>query len=214
MIQEALTQGQQFDFGENYVQELIEKAPRFNTEETTTSPSSSSNPIRWHFIGHLQSNKVRALIHAVPNLAYVHTVDRPKIARELNKEISTAIQSNLRSSASARLNVLVQVNTSEEESKSGADVNSFMDVVRTVVTECTHLRFVGLMTIGKPGQVRDFELLHQCRERVCAEFGWSQEDVELSMGMSGDFEQAIQYGATMVRVGSSIFGERDYNSNH
>lgn len=181
------------NFGENYVQELMEKAPELPVD------------IQWHFIGHLQSNKAKGLVAAVPNLFMVETVDSEKIASHLNKAVMSEGRPPLR--------VMVQVNTSGEESKFGVEPAQCVELVRHVRSECKSLIFTGLMTIGMPdysSRPENFQLLARCRRDVCLEFGLQEGDVELSMGMSGDFEQAVSMGSTNVRVGSTIFGAREY----
>jgi pyridoxal phosphate enzyme (YggS family) len=182
------------DFGENYVQEMIEKVPRM-PEDT-----------RWHFIGHLQSNKCKALLEACPRLAMLETVDSAKLANKLNAAVPEGRVDALR--------VLVQVNTSGEASKHGVEPGDCVTLAKHIVSECPRLKFAGLMTIGMPdytSKPENFETLRKCREEVCAALGMSESECELSMGMSGDFEAAIAMGSTNVRVGSTIFGARDYS---
>ncbi|XP_058788142.1 uncharacterized protein LOC131662388 [Vicia villosa] len=180
-------------FGENYVQEIIEKAPQLPQD------------IQWHFIGHLQSNKAKALLSGVPNLAMVEGVDNQKVANNLDRMVSTLGRNPLR--------VLVQVNTSGEESKSGVDPSSCVDLAKHVKLSCPNLEFSGLMTIGMPDYTstpQNFQTLSNCRTEVCKALEMDEEQCELSMGMSGDFELAIESGSTNVRVGSTIFGPREY----
>ncbi|GBG90890.1 hypothetical protein CBR_g51397 [Chara braunii] len=194
MIQEAYDAGHR-DFGENYVQEIVEKAPLLPRD------------IRWHFIGHLQSNKAKGLIAEVPNLHTVETVDSVKIANHLNRACSSAARQE-------RLRVMVQVNTSGEPSKYGVEPSECVGLVKHVVEECPYLRFAGLMTIGMldySSRPENFHCLQECRRHVCQELGLGKEHCGLSMGMSGDFEQAVEMGSTNVRIGSTIFGARDYS---
>jgi PLP dependent protein len=180
-------------FGENYVQELIDKAP--------TLPDD----VRWHFVGHLQSNKAKALLEGVPSLAMLETIDSEKLANKVNNAVPER-----RANA---LDVMVQVNTSGEESKHGCEPADAVKLARHIVDNCPRLRFAGLMTIGMPdytSRPECFETLVECRRHVCAELGLDESACELSMGMSGDFEQAIEMGSTNVRVGSTIFGAREY----
>lgn len=135
-------------------QELCEKAPALPAD------------IRWHFIGHLQSNKVAALVKSVPNLAFVETVDSERLARKLNGAVEAQ--------GRPPLNVLVQVNTSGEESKSGVEPGApAVELSRFIVTECAHLRLRGLMTIGMPdytSRPENFQCLQQARgacSRAC-----------------------------------------------
>lgn len=200
LVIEAYRHGQRY-FGENYVQELAEKASNANI-------LSSCPDIKWHFIGHLQKHNINKLI-AVPNLHILETVDSVKIADKVNASWQ-------RKRSGERLKVMVQVNTSHEESKHGLSPSGTVDLVKHIGEKCPALEFVGLMTIGSfdhdlsQGPNPDFQLLLKQREEVCEKLGLPVEDVELSMGMSSDFEHAIELGSTNVRVGSTIFGERVY----
>lgn len=184
-------------FGENYVQELIEKS------------RSLSPAIQWHFIGHLQSNKAASLVEEVKSLEVVETVDSAKLAKKLNAAVEAFRPSR-------PLSVFIQVNTSGEDTKCGVEPGADTVALATaIVKECGLLRLKGLMTIGKPDYTstpEDFVRLKQCRDDVAAVIGVEPSSLELSMGMSGDFEEAIIMGSTNVRVGSSIFGARDYSS--
>jgi PLP dependent protein len=188
-------------FGENYVQEVIEKAPKLPED------------IEWHFVGHVQTNKAKALVHGVPNLTCVETVDSIKLADKLNVAVETC---EMRQKRLKVLNVMVQVNTSGEESKYGVTPgDSVIDLAKHIAENCKQLKFVGLMTIGMPdytSKPENFECLRNERAKVALALGYKDEnELELSMGMSGDFESAIAMGSTNVRVGSTIFGARDYN---
>lgn len=193
-VQEAYDAGHR-DFGENYVQELLEKAPALPSD------------VRWHFIGHLQTNKAKALVDGVPSLAMVETIDSEKLASKLDAAIAAGGRS--------ALPVFVQVNTSGEESKYGVEPgNTTVELARHISESCPHLHFAGLMTIGMrdySSRPENFECLSKCRKEVAQALGLNETDIELSMGMSGDFEQAIEMGSTNVRVGSTIFGARKGN---
>lgn len=180
-------------FGENYVQEFVDKAPQLPQD------------IEWHFIGHLQSNKVKALLAAVPNLNMVEGLDNEKIANHLDRGVANIGRKPLK--------VMVQVNTSGEATKSGVDPTDCVELVKHVKHDCPNLEFSGLMTIGMPdysSTPENFRALSKCRAEVCKALGITEEQCELSMGMSGDFEQAIELGSTNVRIGSTIFGPREY----
>ncbi|GJP53242.1 hypothetical protein CLOM_g12417 [Closterium sp. NIES-68] len=195
LLREVYDAGQRH-FGENYVQEMLDKAPQLPPD------------IKWHFIGHLQSNKAKTIVSGVPNLYMVETVDSSRIANYLNKAVAAVGRPPLR--------VLVQVNTSGEESKHGVEPAACVDLVRHVTSQCPNLSFAGLMTIGMPdysSRPENFEALARCRAEVCEQLGLNPEDLELSMGMSNDFEQAVEMGSTNVRVGSTIFGARDYSKS-
>jgi hypothetical protein len=198
--------------------------------------------VRWRFIGHLQSNKAKALCTGTPGLVAVETVDSTKLATLLD----SAWAPQAAAQGARRLDVFVQVNTSGEETKHGVEPADAVPLARHVATACPHLRFSGLMTIGQPdytSRPENFTTLAKCRDeararssdlpvhahffvascaaltcvhvhsashaargQVCAALGLRPEEVELSMGMSGDFESAIEMGSTNVRVGSTIFG--------
>lgn len=143
---------------------------------------------------------------AVPNLAMVEGVDNEKIANHLDRAVSSLGRNPLK--------VLVQVNTSGEVSKSGVEPANCLELVKYVKSRCPNLEFSGLMTIGMPDYTStpaNFKALSNCRTKVCKAIGIKEEHCELSMGMSGDFEQAIEMGSTNVRIGSTIFGPRDYS---
>eukprot|EP01025_Chloroclados_australasicus_P069882 TRINITY_DN9942_c0_g1_i2.p1 TRINITY_DN9942_c0_g1~~TRINITY_DN9942_c0_g1_i2.p1 ORF type:complete len:322 (-),score=26.21 TRINITY_DN9942_c0_g1_i2:421-1269(-) len=194
LIQEAYDAGHRF-FGENYPQELMEKAPLLPQD------------IQWHFIGHLQSNKAKKLIEQVPNLSVIETVDNEKLANKLDAAVIAANRE--------KLNIMIQINTSGEESKYGVEPSQCIPLTKYIQQNCSSLNVKGLMTIGRPdytSQPQDFECLKKCRREVAEFLGVNEDDLELSMGMSGDFEQAIEMGSTNIRVGSSIFGARDYSN--
>lgn len=194
MILEAYGTGHRY-FGENYVQEIIQKA------------GEAPEDIKWHFIGHLQSNKAKALLEGVPNLSMLETVDTTKLADRLNRLCGELDRKD-------KLKILVQVNTSGEESKHGVEPVESTNLASHIVSKCPNLKFAGFMTIGMPdytSRPENFECLKECRKNAADELGIDESDIELSMGMSGDFEAAIEMGSTNVRVGSTIFGARVYN---
>jgi pyridoxal phosphate enzyme (YggS family) len=177
------------DFGENYVQEIVEKSPQLPVD------------IRWRFIGHLQSNKVKTLLEGVPGLACLETLDTEKLANKLNNAVEAI--------GRAPLTVFVQVNTSGEESKFGVKPQEAVSLCSHVAKNCPNLVLGGLMTIGMPdytSRPENFQTLSDCRNDVCAALGLP---LELSMGMSNDYTSAIELGSTSVRVGSKVFGQRE-----
>ncbi|MBU5612704.1 YggS family pyridoxal phosphate-dependent enzyme [Geomonas azotofigens] len=189
-IAEAFACGQVI-FGENYVQELVAKQPELPAE------------ISWHFIGSLQSNKVRQIAGKVD---LVHSVDRPSLAREIDRQWGAL---------GKVCDILVQVNISREQTKGGTSSEELLGLVREVA-QLPHLKVKGLMTMppffDDPEGARPYfrklrELSDEVREAAIP----GVEMRELSMGMSGDFEAAIEEGATLVRVGSALFGERQYH---
>ncbi|XP_011702292.1 PREDICTED: proline synthase co-transcribed bacterial homolog protein [Wasmannia auropunctata] len=193
-------------FGENYVNELVEKAYNPLILERCKE-------IRWHFIGNLQRNKVNKVL-CIPNLYVIETVNSDKLANALNNSWP-----KFRKSDDSKLNVMVQVNTSQEEEKNGCDIEQVSTLVKYVIENCPNLKLMGIMTIGKfgydikNGPNPDFLCLIKCREKIRDELGIDMKDIELSMGMSNDYEHAIELGSTNVRVGSAIFGERPQKNN-
>jgi pyridoxal phosphate enzyme (YggS family) len=177
-------------FGENYVQEAREKI------------SLVGRQVAWHFIGHLQTNKAK---HAVQLFDMVHSVDSVALAREMERHGEKRGRC---------VDVLVQVNIRGEETKFGANEEGLMELIAQV-SGLEHLRLRGLMTMppyfGDPEEARPyFTALRELRDKIRRERKDESFLAELSMGMTGDFEVAIEEGATMVRIGTAIFGERRY----
>jgi len=173
-------------FGENKVQDLALK--------NATLPKD----IEWHMIGHLQSNKAKL---AVENADYIHAVDSVKLLKKIDR-----LAGELGLSPKA----LLEINVSGEESKFGADSELVKELAQAA-SQCENITIAGLMTMAPFGVPEDelrfvFSSLRKLRDSLQTEFGLNLP--ELSMGMSGDFEIAIEEGATMVRVGTSIFGRR------
>ncbi|KAL8801977.1 MAG: hypothetical protein Q9182_004106 [Xanthomendoza sp. 2 TL-2023] len=191
-------------FGENYLQELLQKAALLPPE------------IRWHFIGALQTNKCRPLAEQVGNLWCVESVDSVKKADQLDKGRGNLWEREERWK-DVPLRVCVQVNTSGEEEKSGVEPHDAVTLCRYIVEKCPRLQLQGLMTIGAIARSRgvvegkeneDFIALRECRDGVVKGLGMEEGALELSMGMSEDFESAVRCGSDEVRVGSTIFGAR------
>lgn len=223
-------------FGENYVQELVSKSldpslqigvgrvkerNLIQSEEYITGASTNKGeetPIRWHFIGQLQSNKSKLLVSSVPALYMVESVDSIKLATLLDKAVSSVDEGGSTTRIfPGPLLVLVQINTSGEPQKGGCEIgtNESIALSRHILQSCPKLKLAGFMTIGRLGEVdgKCFERLVNERKIVSEALGLQEHELELSMGMSGDFELAIEHGATSVRVGSSIFGARESKLN-
>jgi len=184
---EAARAGQKI-FGENYVQELTAKA------------ALVKEPVEWHFIGALQSNKVKYIAGLV---TLIHSVDRLSLAMEIEKQWGKL---------GKVCDILVEVNVSGEKTKAGTSRAEAMQLVEGIA-EMPHLRIKGLMTMppffDEPELARPyFRELRELAAMIDACKITNVEMRELSMGMSGDFEAAIEEGATLVRVGSAIFGSR------
>lgn len=185
MIRSAHAAGQQA-FGENYVQEGVQKAVAL-----------ADLDIEWHFIGPLQSNKTRSVAE---HFAWVHSVDREKIARRLGEQRPDHLPD---------INLCLQVNISGEASKSGVAVDQVQDLARAIVA-LPRVRLRGLMAIPAPSsdpaaQRQPFAALRELFDQLQTEHAGLDT---LSMGMSADLEAAVAEGATMVRVGTDIFGAR------
>jgi pyridoxal phosphate enzyme (YggS family) len=179
------------DFGENKVQELTEKYEVMNKD------------IRWHMIGHLQRNKVKYIVDKVK---LIHSVDSVRLAQAIEQE---AAKKNV------IVDILIEVNVAEEESKFGLKVDEVIAMVEEI-SKYSHLRIKGLMTIAPYVENAEenrsvFARLRKLSVDIDAK-NIDNVSVEiLSMGMTNDYEVAIEEGATMVRVGTGIFGERNYN---
>ncbi|VDM57601.1 unnamed protein product [Angiostrongylus costaricensis] len=193
LIQACYAVGQRH-FGENYVQELEEKSIALQNE---------CLDIKWHYIGKIQSNKIPKLC-SIPSLYCVETIESAKHCDIFNKEMEKR---------QSVLDVLVQVNTSEEQQKGGLSIVEAPDLACYIAENCAHLNFAGFMTIGSVENSHivpnpDFERLYKVRETWAITTSRLPTEVHLSMGMSDDFETAIAQGSTSVRVGSKIFGPR------
>lgn len=190
-INEAIDAGAT-DIGENRVQELLEKY-------------EDVKPVRWHLIGHLQTNKVKQVVGKV---VMIHSVDSLKLAHEIDKRSAAA---------GIVTDILIEINSAMEETKSGIAASDLKQLVTKITEECSNVRVCGLMCIppiaAEPEDSRPY--FREAAELFKEMKGWELPaerfaPAELSMGMSGDFEVAIEEGATIVRVGSSIFGPRNY----
>jgi PLP dependent protein len=180
-------------FGENYAQEFRDK----NRELAAITDELPC----WHFIGHLQSNKVK---YVAPYVDAIHTIDSISIAEEID---SQAARHN------RTIDVLLQINTSGEAAKSGCEPSEAVELAK-IVSKFENLKLVGFMTIGSFSDDeavirKEFRTLKSARDRAREELGLELK--ELSMGMSHDYLIAVEEGATLVRIGTAIFGERDYS---
>jgi PLP dependent protein len=181
----ALYEAGQRDFGENYVQELLEKVKK--------AELLGLKDIRWHFIGHLQTNKVKLLL---PHIYLLHTLDRVSLLEELVKRAD-----------GARVRALIEVNIDDEESKSGVKPSDVESLIQQIASHPKGIDLRGWMAIPKPGsEVENRNSF--ARLRALSETYRSQVGGTLSMGMSSDFKIAIQEGSNFVRVGTALFGAR------
>lgn len=190
-INEAIDAGAT-DIGENRVQELLEKY-------------DSVKPVRWHLIGHLQTNKVKNIIDKV---VMIHSVDSLHLAEEINKRAAAA---------GIRMDILIEINSAMEETKSGIAAEELEKLVKVITAGLKNVRVCGIMCIPpmalEPEDARPY--FKEAAELFAEMQTWDLPEENfaptvLSMGMSGDFEVAVEEGSTIVRVGSSIFGPRNY----
>ena len=173
-------------FGENYLQEALDKIEALKDLE-----------IEWHFIGHVQRNKTK---HLAEKFAWVHGVDRLIIAERL---------SNQREAVQPALNICLQVNIDAQDTKDGCQPNEVAELVAQI-SQLPNLRLRGLMVIPAPNNTAAFQDAKALFEAVKEKHAQPQDWDTLSMGMSGDMTEAIAAGSTMVRVGTALFGARDY----
>ena len=192
MLNEVIDAGAT-DIGENKVQEILDKYDHVK-------------PVRWHMIGHLQTNKVKYIIDKV---SMIHSVDSLKLAKEIDKR---AVQHDL------TMDILIQVNSAQEESKFGITTDETGKLIEDILENCPSVRIRGLMCIAPYAD--DPDAVRQYFAEVKKLYDqFSQIDHEnldfryLSMGMSHDYKVAIEEGSNLVRIGTSIFGERDYSKS-
>lgn len=190
-IEELLSDTNAVDFGENKVQELVDKY------------ENVSRPVNWHMIGHLQTNKVKYIVDKV---CMIHSVDSLNLAKTIEKEAAKH---------DVTVNILIEVNVAQEETKFGLSFDEVLPLIQEI-KDFPHIRVKGLMTIapfvddpednrGYFRKLKDLSLDIQSK---------SIDNIDmsvLSMGMTNDYEVAVEEGATLVRVGTGIFGARNYN---
>ena len=177
----------QRDFGENYVQELLEKKEKLPQD------------IRWHFIGHLQSNKVKLII---PFIHLIHSIDSVSLAQEVNKQSQKINQ---------QTSILLQAHIATEETKFGFDKTELENIFSNEVAILQHTKIKGLMGMASFSDdmkivQNEFEALSTVYQKLKVE---SKDINTLSMGMSGDYKIALECGSNMIRIGSLLFGKRD-----
>ncbi len=176
-IRAAISEGQR-DFGENYAQELEEKAVVL-----------AEHKITWHFLGHLQRNKLNKVL---PWIDWLHSLDSYDLAEAIHKKTAKPLK------------CLLEINLAEEKTKTGLHPEEALELIPRLVS-LTNIDLKGLMTMASSSRFQElFSLLKRINERYL----YPRPVTELSMGMSADFEKAIEAGATMVRIGTAIFGQR------
>ena len=183
------------DAGENRVQEAVPKIGE-------VAELTGDRALRWHLIGHLQSNKAK---QAVQNFDLIHSVDSERLAQEINKHAEVA---------GKKMSILIQVNVSGEGTKSGFSIGEVKPAVEQILEECPSVMIRGFMTMAPldaPEKARPvFKGLRELRDKLVLEISHPQfAPTELSMGMSNDYGVAIEEGATLLRIGTAIFGRRD-----
>ena len=190
-INEAIDAGAT-DIGENKVQELLSKY-------------EDVKPVRWHLIGHLQTNKVKQIIDKV---VMIHSVDSLHLAEEINKRAGNA---------GLVMDILIEINVGEEETKTGIQAEELMDLAKKITDTCENVRLRGVMCIPPYGEDPEVsrKYFRETRElfEKLQQLGLPEDRAlidTLSMGMSGDYETAVEEGSSIVRVGSAIFGKRNY----
>jgi pyridoxal phosphate enzyme (YggS family) len=189
LLRQAIDAGQ-LDFGENYAQELQAKHKELG-----------GSGIRWHFIGHLQSNKVK---YIADYIHLIHTVDSERVAKEIQRQAEARNRS---------LDVLIEVHSTNEATKSGVLPAQALELARNI-SRLSRVNLLGLMTMGPFSDDPDdskpsFQQLAELRKRIAQEGIDRVSMRHLSMGMTHDFEVAIEQGATIVRIGTAIFGRRN-----
>lgn len=185
-VREMYATGQRA-FGENYLQEALDKMQALE-----------DLAIEWHFIGHVQRNKTK---HLAASFAWVHGVDRLIIAERLSSQ---------RDASKSPLNICLQVNIDAQDSKDGCQPEDVADLVKSI-SRLANLKLRGLMVIPAPNNPKAFTDAKSLFEKVRIEHAHPEHWDTLSMGMSGDMTDAIAAGSTMVRVGTALFGARDYS---
>jgi len=193
LIKKAFEAGQR-DFGENKVQEMTEKHEQLPYD------------IRWHMVGHLQRNKVKYIVDFVH---LIHSVDSPRLLREINKRAKKVPR---------KVDCLLQVHIAEEESKYGFSGRELIDFLNSdKLNGLNNVQIIGLMGMASFTDNRDqvrkeFRSLKSLFDRIDEEIKLSNVQMkELSMGMTNDYDIALEEGSTMIRIGTAIFGERDYH---
>ena len=174
-------------FGENYLQEALDKIEALKDLD-----------IEWHFIGHVQRNKTK---HLAEKFAWVHGVDRLIIAERLSDQ---------RDASQKPLNICLQVNIDAQDSKDGCQPSEVVELVKAM-SQLPHLKLRGLMVIPAPNNIAAFFDAKKLFDEVKSHHQQPEDWDTLSMGMSADLQQAISAGSTMVRIGTALFGARDYS---
>ena len=169
-------------FGENYPQELLEKAKKFPKD------------IEWHLIGHLQTNKVKKILEEIPNII-IESVDRIDVVKKI------AQYADIKSPTK----VYLEINISNEDSKTGCPLEKINEVINEIIKNKDKLNLVGIMSLGKIGDKQEFEKMIQIKNEICEKYGFDKDKFIASFGTSQDFQEAILSGSDEVRIGHQIF---------
>jgi len=183
-ILEIYNQGQR-DFGENYVAELIEKSEKLPAD------------INWHLIGHLQTNKCKKLLSSVKNLKVIESVDSFKLAEEIHKQCEKL--------DIEKMNVYLQVNISNEESKSGLKYDDVLPLYEQISKNLDRVCVAGLMSLGDIGNEEQFKKMYELKIKISEMFNIEKDKFVLSLGTSDDYVEAIKCGSNEIRIGGLIF---------
>ena len=171
-------------FGENYINELLEKVDQLPKD------------IEWHVIGHLQTNKIKKMLEKIPNVV-VESVDSVKLSDELNKNCSKL--------GINKLQVYIEINISNSTTKTGADLTIIDDIAKNIVEKCPNLELKGIMSLGNVNNKEEFAHMLKIKEEFCEKYKFNKDSFIASFGTSQDFENAIIAGSDEVRVGHQIF---------
>ena len=169
-------------FGENYPQELLTKS------------KSLPKDIEWHLIGHLQTNKVKKLLEEIPNIV-IESVDRIDIVQKISQDANV----------NNKTKVYLEINISGEESKTGCPLNDIDKVINEIIKNKDKLNFVGIMSLGKIGDKKEFEKMIEIKKEICEKYNLDKDTFIASFGTSQDFDEAILSGSDEVRIGHQIF---------
>jgi pyridoxal phosphate enzyme (YggS family) len=169
-------------FGENYPQELLTKSK--------TLPKD----IEWHLIGHLQTNKVKKLLDEIPNIV-IESVDRIDVVKKISQYADVKNKTK----------IYLEINISGEDSKTGCPIKDIYTVIDEIVKNGDKLEFVGIMSLGKIGDKKEFEKMVQIKNDICEKYGMDKDKFIASFGTSQDFDEAILAGSDEVRIGHQIF---------
>ena len=167
-------------FGENYVNELLEKYEKLPKD------------IEWHLIGHLQTNKVKHLLEKIPNII-IESVDSINVAEAINKY------------ATQQIKVYIEVNIGNTETKTGADIKDIYDIAETIINKCQKLELIGIMSLGNVNNIKEFKQMIDIKDEICNKYNLNKEKFIASFGTSQDYYNAILSGSDEIRVGHTIF---------